>query len=171
MDEHHPLSSSQWGFQKGKSTILVLLSVTHDWLTQLDNKKDVCCIFFDFQKAFDTVPQKNLMDKLSQLEFHPLILKCHSYLRNCEQHVVVNGVASSSILVISGVPQGSVLGPLLFLTYIDGISLLKFSDDSKLSLYVDDMLLYKVISPNADIDRIQNWSSDNLISFLGASVC
>ena len=122
------------GFQKGKSTILALLSGTHDWLTQLDNKKDVCCIFFDFQKAFDTVPHKNLMDKLSQLEFHPLILKwIHSYLRNREQHVVVKRVASSSIPVISGVPQGSVLGPLLFLIYIDGISLLKFSDDSKLS--------------------------------------
>ena len=80
LDEHHPLSSSQWEFQKGKSTILTLLSVTHDWLTQLDNKKDVCCIFFDFQKAFDTVPHKNLTDKLSQLEFHPLILKwIHSY--------------------------------------------------------------------------------------------
>ena len=58
------------------------------------------------------------------------------------------------------------------LIYIDGISLLKFSDDSKLSLYADDMLLYKVISSNADyihlqhdIDRIQNWSSDNLMSF------
>ena len=92
--------------------------------------------------------------------------------KNREQHVVVNGVASSSIPVISGVPQGSVLGPLLFLIYIDGISLLKFSDDSKLSLYADDMLLYKVISSNADyihlqhdIDRIQNWSSNNLMSF------
>ena len=133
----------------------------------------MCCIFFTFQKTFDTVPHKNLMDKLSQLEFHPLILKwIHSYLRNREQHVVVNGVAYSSIPVISGVPHGSVLGPLLFLIYIDGISLLKFSDDSKLSLYADDMFLYKVISSNADyihlqhdIDKIQNWSSDNLMSF------
>ena len=133
----------------------------------------MCCIFFDFQKAFDTVPHKNLMDKLRQLEFHPLILKwIHSYLRNRKQHVVVNGVASSSVPVISGVPQGAVLGPLLFLIYIDGISILKFSDGSTLSLYADDMLLYKVTSSNADyihlqhdIDRIQNWSSDNLMSF------
>ena len=173
LDEHHPLSSLQWGFQKGKSTTLALLSVTHDWLTQLDNKKDVCCIFFDFQKAFDTVPHKNLMDKLRQLQFHPLILKwIHSYLRNRKQHIVVNGVASFSVPVISRVPQGSVLGPLLFLIYIDGISMLKFSDGSTLSLYADDMLLYKVISSNADYiylqhdnDRIQNWSSDNLMSF------
>ena len=89
-----------------------------------------------------------------------------------EEHVVINGVASSSVHVISGVPQGSVLGPLLFLIYIDGISMLKFSDGSTLSLCADDMLLYKVISSNADyiylqhdIDRIQNWSSDNLMSF------
>ena len=45
LDEHHPLSSSQWGFQKGKSTILALLSVTHDWLTQVDNKKKTCAAF------------------------------------------------------------------------------------------------------------------------------
>ena len=112
------------------------------------------------------------MDELSQLEFHPLILKwIHSYLRNRKQHVVVNGVASSSVPVISGVPKGSV-GALHFLIYIDGISMLKFSDGSTLSLYADDKLLYKVISSNADyihlqhdIDRIQNWSSDNLMSF------
>ena len=137
LDEHHPISSLQWEFQKGKSTTLALLSVSHDWLTQLDTKKDVCCIFFDFQKAFDTVPHKNLMDKLSQLEFHPLILRwIQSYLRNRKQHVVVNGVASSSIPVISRVPQGSVLGPLLFLIYTDGISMLKFSDGSTLRISV-----------------------------------
>ena len=65
---------------------LALLFVTHDWFTHLDNKKDACCIFFDFQKAIDTIPHKNLTDKLSQLEFHTLILKwIHSYLRNHEQ--------------------------------------------------------------------------------------
>ena len=151
LDEHHPLSPAQWGFQKGKSTITALLSATHDWLSQLDQNKDICCVFFDFQKAFDTVPHKSLMERLSQLDLHPLILRwIHSYLRRREQHVVVNGAASQSIPVISGVPQGSVLGPLLFLVYIDSISLLQLSEGRKLSLYADDMLLYKTISSDAD---------------------
>ena len=75
LDEHHPLSPAQWGFQKGKSIITALLSATHDWLLQLDQNKDICCVFFDFQKAFDTVPHKSLMERLSQLNLHPLILR------------------------------------------------------------------------------------------------
>ena len=174
LDEHHPLSPAQWGFQKGKSIITALLSATHDWLSQLDQNKDICCVFFDFQKAFDTVPHKSLMERLSQLNLHPLILRwIHSYLRSREQYVVVNGAASQSIPVISGVPQGSVLGPLLFLVYIDSISLLQLSEGSKLSLYADDMLLYKTISSDADhyislqqgIDLIHGWSTANLMTF------
>ena len=175
LDEHYPLSPAQWGFQKGKSTITALLSATHDWLSQLDQNKDihVCCVFFDFQKAFDTVPHKSLMERLSQLDLHPLILRwIHSYLRSREQYVVVNGAASQSIPVISGVPQGSVLGSLLFLVYIDSISLLQLSEGSKLSLYADDMLLYKTISSDADyislqqdIDLIHGWSTANLMTF------
>ena len=135
------------------------------------------CVF-DSQKAFDTVPHGILMEKLRQLNPHPLILRwVHSYLHNREQHVVVNGATSNTISVISGVPQGSVLGPLLFLIYINDISSLQLSGNSKLPLYADDMLLYKTISTSADynefqcdIDKIYGWSTANLMTF-NASKC
>ena len=173
LNQHHPLSDAQWGFQKGKSTLTALLSGTHDWLTQLDQNKEICCVFFDFQKAFDTVSHRRLMEKLKQLNLHPLIVNwLRSYLTKRQQSVVVNGTSSYPTHVISGVPQGSVLGPLLFLIYIDDISTLALSESSKLSLYADDMLLYKTISSTADyaelqqdIDLIYSWSAANLMTF------
>ena len=111
-----------------------------DWL---DRNGDACCVFFDFQKAF---PHKNLIKRLEELNLHPLLLKwTYSYLMNRNQHVVVNGsVSSESTTVISGVPQGSVLGPLLFLIYIDSITSVPLSEGSKISLYADGMTLYKI---------------------------
>ena len=89
------------------------------------------------------------MEKLTQLGLQPNILSwlC-SYLSGREQYVLVNGKHSKSTLVRSGVPQGSVLGPLLFLLYVNDITNLHRSDQSKLSLYADDMLLYKPITSN-----------------------
>ena len=112
LNEHHPLSNAQWGFQKGKSTLTALFSATHDWLTQLDQNKEICCVFFDLQKAFDTVSHRRLMEKLKQLHLHPLIVKwLRSYLTKRQQSVVVNGTSSHLTHLISGVPQGSVLRP------------------------------------------------------------
>ena len=60
--EHAPIPDAQWGFQKGKSTVTALLSTTHDWLMQIDQRKDIYCVFFDLQKAFDSVPHRRLME-------------------------------------------------------------------------------------------------------------
>ena len=99
LNEHHPLSDAQWGFQKGKSTLTALLSTTHDWLMQLDQNKEICCVFFDFQKAFDTVPHRRLMEKLKQLHLHPLIVSwLHSYLTKRQQSVVVNGAPHTPLM-------------------------------------------------------------------------
>ena len=84
------------------------------------------------------------MDRLRQLCLDPFIIAwLGSYLTECQQRVVVNGTSSQAIPEISGVPQGSVLGPLLFLMYIDTIPALHLSEGTKLSLYADDILLYK----------------------------
>ena len=72
--EHAPISNCQWGFQKQRSTTTALLYATHEWYTFLDKQKDVICVFFDYRKAFDSVPHRKLMDRLSQIGFHLLIL-------------------------------------------------------------------------------------------------
>ena len=118
---NHPLSNFQWGFQSGKSTETALLATTNEWFTHLEARKDICAIFFDLHKAFNSVPHCAVMAKLHSLDLDPYILHwlC-SYLTSREQKVVIEGASSGVQPVISGVPQGSVLGRyLLFLVYID----------------------------------------------------
>ena len=173
LNEHAPISDVQWGFQQKKSTVTALLSVTQDWLALLDQRRDTHCVFFDLQKAFDTVPHRKLMCKLEKLHLHPVLLTwLHNYLYGREQNVIVNGETSDPVKVISGVPQGSVLGPLLFLIYIDDITSLQLSEGTKVSLYADDMLLYKPISSDNDyvelqhdIDQVHLWSRKNGMQF------
>ena len=169
----HPLSQDQWGFQAKRSTTLALLRVTNDWLQSLDSGMEVCAAFFDIRKAFDTVPHRNLISKLKSLHLHPAITRwiCN-YLTGHYQRVIVDGAISQSIPVISGVPQGSVLGPLLFLIYIDSVSHLEISQGTKMVLYADDMLVYKDIHScegytdlQNDINQIYNWSVENSLSF------
>ena len=126
------------------------------------------CVFFDFRKAFGTVPHRKLMTKLVEFGIHPTLLAwlCSYLSRRC-QHAAVYGQSSSSKYALSGVPQGSVLGPLLFLIYIDSLEL---SGSSKISLYADDVLLYKPTVNSAsfhelqvDINNISMWTSINLM--------
>ena len=151
---NHPLSNCQWGFQSGKSTETALLATTYEWFTQLEARNDICAIFFDLQKAFDSVPHRALMAKLHSLDLDPYILHwlC-SYLTNREQKVVIEGASSGVLPVISGVSQGSVLGPLLFLVYIDDVMRVNFPTDCKLTVYADDMLLYM---PMGKIEEYQH---------------
>ena len=72
LNEHAPVSDVQWGFQQKKSTVTALLSATQDWLALLDQRKDTHCVFFDLQKAFDTVPHRKLMCKLEKLYLYIL---------------------------------------------------------------------------------------------------
>ena len=120
--EHHPIACNQWGFQSGKSCTTALLTTTYDWYKGMENGKDVVTVFFDFQKAFDSVAHGPLITKLQNTGLHPHIVKwVQSYLTNRTQRVVVNGSESVSVNVVSGVPQGSVLGPLLFLVYVNAL--------------------------------------------------
>ena len=165
-----PLADSQWGFQPGKSTVSALLHTTHDWLQQLEMGTEIGAIFFDFKKAFDTVPHLPLLEKLEQLGLDPCIVTwIHNYLAERRQAVVLNGASSQSAHVISGVPQGSILGPLLFLIYIDDITHANISEASKIVIYI---LLYRPISSKedyvalqSDIDALSNWTTGNFMTF------
>ena len=143
--ESHPISPFQWGFMPRRSTTSALCSLTYDWLRQLDDGNEICSVFFDVRKAFDSVPHSHLMSKLSSLQLCPQIYHwIHSYLAERSQVVAVGGEQSAAVDVVFGVPQGSVLGPLLFIIYIDDVAS-KISPSSIISPFADDISLYRSI--------------------------
>ena len=173
IDENNLLSNSQWGFRSGRSTVSALVSSTSTWLADLDTGKDICSIFFDYKKAFDSVPHRPLLDKLITLDFDMhLVHWISGYLTDRTQRVVVDGEISSAAPVLSGVPQGSVIGPLLFLVYVDGVNSISTSSGSSISLYADDLMLSTkpissttdISSVQQDVDAIQQWSTDNYLT-------
>ena len=156
LELHSPISDEQWGFTKGKSTVGAHLTATNNWHKSLEEGTDVCAVFLDLSKAFDKVPHGPLMDKLSSLDIDPYVLNwLGDYLLQRDQHVVVNGESSVATKVVSGVPQGSVLGPLLFLIYIDGISEISLGAGWRL-LYADDILVYCQIRNAMDYIIVQD---------------
>ena len=153
----HPISNQQWGFTAGRSTIGALLSTVHDWFKLLEEGKDICAVFLDYRKAFDSVPHRTLIEKLEGIGVNPYIIAWLSdYLTSRKQRVVVDGSMSSPTDVFSGVPQGSILGPLLFLIYIDGVTEVELSNNSRLVLYADDVLIYSPISCHTDCQLLQH---------------
>ena len=135
-------------------------------------------MFFDLRKAFDSVPHKTLIDKFEQTGVNPHVLRwITDYLTNREQNVVVNGECSSSKTVLSGVPQGSVLRPLLFLIYVDDLACLPLTDGSQCVLYAGDLLLFRPVKDQVDIQPLQNdvtsveeWTQHNHLT-LNTSKC
>ena len=172
------VSDSQWGFCPSRSTVTALLSTFHAIFQLLEKGSDVCLIFFDLRKAFDSVPHAPLLQHLKDIGLNSHIVQwISSYLCCRKQYVVVEGASSSTTSVPSGVPQGSVLGPLLFLTYINCVADLGFSDGTLISMYADDILLWKPIkfSNNyvylqTDINNISNCIKSLYLS-LNSSKC
>ena len=153
--EAYPISDRQWGFMLHRSSTSALISVIYDWLTALDNGQEVCVVFFDIQKAFDSVPHLPLLQKLEQIGINPYILRwVQSYLTERRQFVVVEGSCSPTLQVVSGVPQGSVLGPLLFVIYLNDVADC-ISGGSKINLFADDIALYRIITNPDDYLTLQ----------------
>ena len=167
------LTTSQWGFLEGRSTVTALIKCSDDWLKSLEDGNDTCAIFFDYRKAFDSVPHRPLIVKLRSLGVDDCIVNwVKNYLAERCQVVAVDGVESDPLPVLSGVPQGSVLGPLLFLIYINDLPHAIQDEFAHLNLFADDLLLYRIITSAADylllqemICKIEQWTSDNYLSF------
>ena len=118
--------------------------------------EEVCVAFFDVRKAFDSVPHAPLLEKLAGIGLNPYIIRwIKSYLTDRKQFVVVDGSSSESLQVLSGVPQGSVLGPLLFVVYINDV-VQQISNQSKINLFADDIALYRIIRSPDDYIFLQS---------------
>lgn len=165
------ISDRQWGFLPGRSTTGAILLATQEWHSHLEKGSEIQAVFFDLQKAFDSVPHKLLIEKLTQIGVHKhTVAWVCSYLHNRYQIVGVEGAKSQAYNVISGVPQGSVLGPLLFIVYIDGLDSVHLSGGS-LSMFADDLLLYKPIHSvqdysnlQVDVNSLANWLADHKLT-------
>ena len=166
------LSNRQFGFLSGRSTVLQLLKVLDNW-TELLNEKSrpgIDAIYMDFQKAFDKVPHQRLLHKMSGYGFDGQMQDWVSaFLRDRKHRVVVNGKVSSQANVLSGIPQGSVLGPILFVLYIND---LPNTVQNEVFLFADDTKIYSRISNISDANSLQQdlislqaWSDTWLLPF------
>ena len=159
------LSNCQFGFRPRSSTQEALLSVTNDWHKLLEKHHQVATVFFDVKKAFDSVPHSQILSSLQTLGIHgPLLHWIKDYLSNRQQRVVLDGAMLDPVTVTSGVPQGSILGPLLFNIFMNSIANIHLSTNAKLILYADDILLYKPIDYTTccqelqeDVNEILSW--------------
>ena len=161
----------QYGFRSGHSTIHALISLTEDIRNAMDNNLFAVGVFIDLQKAFDTVHHNILLHKMQFYGVRGIANDWfRSYLSNRKQYVSINGYESEQVSIEYGVPQGSVLGPLLFLIYINDLhSAIKFCS---VRLFADDTnLLIKNKSLkqirkylNLDLRNLANWLKANKIS-------
>ena len=119
LEGNNLISPDQHGFRSGRSCITQLMESIHDWVDSLENKQPVDVVYLDYKKAFDSVPHERLLVKLHAYGIRGnLLLWIRSFLTNRKQRVVINGKSSNLAPVISGIPQGSVLGLILFLIYV-----------------------------------------------------
>src|SRR6218665_1329829 len=162
--EYNVIKGSQHGFTRGRSCLTNLLEIFGEVYERIDEGKPVDVLYLDFAKAFDKVPHKRLAKKLQACGIRGLqaLTWIQSWLPGRRQKVGISDKHSSWRTVLSGVPQGSVLGPLLFVIFIndidDGIlsKISKFADDTKLCRAVGDDQEADIL--RKDLRRMFRWS-------------
>ena len=176
MERNNLYTTKQHGFVSGRSCMTQLLETMEAWTRILDEDGGaVDAIYLDFQKAFDTVPHKRLLTKLRAYNISGTPLNwIADFLHNRRQQVVVNGAESSWTPVTSGIPQGSVLGPVLFVIFINDLPDVV---QGFVEMFADDTKLFRSIRTEADcvkmqddIDSLDEWSRKWQLKF-NASKC
>ena len=168
--EQSLLSNKQYGFIGNRSTVTQLLYYLDKCCESTSRGNVVDSVYFDFAKAFDTVPHRRLCKKLAAYGIKGSILNwITSFLNGRSQSVKVNQSFSSRDAVVSGIPQGSVLGPILFVLYINDLPesvvsfILLFADDTK--IFKEINTIEDSLSLQRDIDALVKWSEDWLLQF------
>ena len=169
--DHNILTPLQSGFVPQDSTVNQLVDIYNTFCKALDEGKEVRAVFCDISKAFDRVWHRGILYKLQAVGISGSLLQWFTdYLANRKQRVVLPGAASNWLFIKAGVPQGSILGPLLFLLYINDI----VEDiQSTVRLFADDTSLYVIVDdpPTAanqlysDLAKINSWAKKWLVTF------
>nr|VZI54006.1 unnamed protein product [Spirometra erinaceieuropaei] len=176
LEQHNLLSYAQHGFRSGRSCVINLLNCLERWTWSVDEGKALHVVYIDFKKAFDSVPHQRLLHKLNRTGVWSNLLKwIQSFLLDRCTIVHVGGQQSTEVAVESGVPQGSVLGPTLFIFYVnDCVSEL----DCGVAMFADDIKLWSVIRTaddekhlQANLNRLQQWPMDWLLPFNEKKCC
>ena len=171
LEIHKLLFAGQFGFRKQHSSYMALMILIDKLISSLDKGEMVIGIFLDFSKAFDTVDHEMLLQKLFHYGVRGRALDWfRSYLCGRKQYVTYNNVSSNTKSINCGVPQGSILGPLLFLIYTNDLSkvctyttLILFADDTNIFLNgLDIKQMQKTI--NKELLNISNWLKANKLS-------
>jgi hypothetical protein len=165
------IHQNQHGFRKGLSCTTQLVTTLNNIMGAVDSGHRVHAAILDCAKAFDKVSHGLLITKLLKLDVDPSLVKwIASFLTNRSQRVVIDGAFSQPLKVTSGVPQGSVLGPTLFLVYINDA--FQEINHSHMRLFADDVLLYKEIMNPLDVNHLQqdlhnlsNWADNSMMAF------
>ena len=163
-------SNQQYGFIRGRSTVLQMLNVMDVWTKAMDKGDSIDTVYLDFTKAFDKVPHNRLMSKLNSVGINTETLNwIKAFLSDRVQQICVNGSNSTRKPVTSGIPQGSVLGPILFVLYINDLPSNILSD---VYMFADDTKIFNIIKSPEDQETLQNdldtlsmWSDKWLLKF------
>ena len=172
LEKNSLLFKQQYGFRNKLSINHALIDITDRIQEACDNGQYACGIYLDFKKAFDTVNHNILLDKLSHYGVRRIEINWFkTYLTNTKQHITVSSQKSDNALIEFGVPQGSVLGPLLFLIYINDLNQARkfsrvrhFADDTNLLLVDNSTNIKKNKHTNHDLKFLTTWLRTNRIS-------
>ena len=167
--ENNFISDNQSGYRVGGSTVKQLISITHEIHKAFDTSHELRAVFLDISKAFDTVWHEGLLFKLKRIGIEgDMISIIESFLSDRKQRVTIYGKFSEWADVQAGVPQGSLLGPIIFLVFINDLVEVV---ESNINIFADDTFIFRIVDQfsteflNRDLERISRWSWQWKLSF------